>query len=157
MSLFDNLGKKLGDAAQNAVKKSGEMVEITKINLSIKSEEDSLSKIYSEIGKYSFDKFENGNENDSKIIDLCEKIRSHMVSIDAYKEKINQIRNVKICENCGSETLRTNAFCGKCGAKIENDDKQELNNNEEKDLLCPNCNMKIEGDSSFCPSCGTQV
>ncbi len=157
MALFDNLGKKLGDVAQNAAKKSSEMVEITKINMSIKSEEDSINKIYNEIGKHCFGKFENGNESDSAIIEFCEKIKNHKANINGYEEKINEIKNIRICEDCGNEIIRTSTFCSKCGAKIENNDIHEADNKEEKDIICPKCNMKVEEDSLFCPGCGTKV
>jgi len=37
MAFFENLGKKVGEAAQAAAKKSGELVEVTKLNVNINS------------------------------------------------------------------------------------------------------------------------
>ena len=50
MSFFENLGKKVGEAAQAAARKSSEIVEVTN-NASINAEEDKIQKLYSEIGK----------------------------------------------------------------------------------------------------------
>jgi len=156
MAMFDNFGKRIGDLAQNAAKKSGEMVEVTKINISIKSEEDSIEKIYDEIGKYCFVKFEAGNETDSSIIDLCEKIKDHKTKISAFKDKINEIKNVYTCEKCGSEVSKTSVFCGNCGAKVEAKTSEE-STTEENTVLCPNCNIAVEEGNTFCPGCGTKV
>ena len=118
MSLFDNLSKKIGDVAQNAAKVSGELVEITKINVNIKAEEDNINKIYNEIGRYYFGQFEAGVQLDEFIMDHCHKIKGYELHINDLKEKIKEIKNIEICEVCGSETARTNTFCGKCGSKI---------------------------------------
>ena len=42
MSFFDELGQKVSKAAQVAAEKSGEIVEITKINANISSEESKV-------------------------------------------------------------------------------------------------------------------
>lgn len=156
MAMFDNFGKKIGDLAQNAAKRSGEMVEVTKLNISIKSEEDSIDKLYDEIGKYCYVRYEAGNENDSSLIDLCDKIKDHKEKINSLKEKINEIKNVSICEKCGSEVNKTSAFCGNCGAKVEikaSDDSITENNT----VVCSNCNNTVEEGKNFCPLCGTKV
>jgi uncharacterized coiled-coil DUF342 family protein len=93
MPVFDNLGKKIGNIAQSAAKKSGEMVEITKMNLSINKEEDSIKKLYAEIGEYCYERVENGAQFDDEIVSLCQQINSHKNNISSLKEKINEIKN----------------------------------------------------------------
>jgi hypothetical protein len=39
MAFFENIGKRVSEAAQVAAKKSSELVEVTKLNSSISSEE----------------------------------------------------------------------------------------------------------------------
>ncbi|MDD2400877.1 MAG: zinc ribbon domain-containing protein [Clostridia bacterium] len=119
MAFFNDFGKKIKGVAQSATKKSGEMVEITKLNLNINSEEESIKKLYAQIGDYCFKKFEIGTENDEVIISFCRKIETLNKNINSYKDKIREIKNVVICPTCGNETEKNNMFCGKCGAKVE--------------------------------------
>lgn len=157
MAMFDNIGRKLGDLAQNAAKKSSEMVEVTKLNINIKSEEDSINQLFSEIGKYCLIKYEAGNENDNSIIELCEKIKGNKANINILKDKINEIKNVAVCEKCGSEVLRTSTFCGSCGAKVVFEEKEDSSDVQDNSVLCPNCNTKVEEGNNYCPECGTKV
>lgn len=90
MSFLDNLGRTVGSAASAAVKKSGELVEITKINMSINKERDSISKIYAKIGKKFYEVNADSVEND-EYTELFERIKKHQQTINELKKKLNQI------------------------------------------------------------------
>ncbi len=49
------------------------------------------------------------------------------------------------CESCGAEVDSEDAFCHKCGAKVE------------KDRTCSVCGMKPRPDDTFCRKCGAKV
>jgi len=51
MEFIKDLTRKVTDTARVAAKKSSDMVEITKLNFSIGSEEDKIKKIYMQIGE----------------------------------------------------------------------------------------------------------
>lgn len=119
MSIFQSFGKKVGGMAQNVAKKSGDMVEVTKININISSEEDNIATLYTKIGKYCYERFEKNGESDKVINELCRKIKSHNNTIETLNEKINEIKNIVKCKECENELSRDSSFCGKCGAKIE--------------------------------------
>lgn len=90
MSFLDNLGKTVGSAASTAVKKSGELVEITKINMSINKEKDSISKVYAKIGKKFYEVNADSTEN-HEYTELFEQIKKHQQTINELKKKLNQI------------------------------------------------------------------
>lgn len=90
MSFLDNLSKTAGSAASAAVKKSGELVEITKINMSINKEKDSISKVYAKIGKKFYEVNADSMEND-EYAELFEQIKRHHQTINELKKKLNQI------------------------------------------------------------------
>ena len=46
MNILDNISKRVSEVAQVAAKKSSEVVEITKLNMSINTEEDKVQKLY---------------------------------------------------------------------------------------------------------------
>jgi hypothetical protein len=119
VAFFSNFKEKVSGFAQNAAQKSGEVVEVTKLNISINTEEEGIKELYCELGEYCFKKFINGDESDSTVIGFCEKIKIHQENIKYLKERINEIKNIVICSSCGNSVLKTNEFCGKCGAKVE--------------------------------------
>lgn len=132
MALFNNLGRKIEGIAQNAAKKSGEMVELKKINTNINIEEESIKNLYGEIGKYCFEKFGNCTESDETIRELCQKIKIHQENIRFYKERINTIKNIVVCPVCDNKMEIDSVFCNKCGAKIE---AKEIKAKEEDNSL----------------------
>lgn len=92
MDFFNNVGKKLGNAAKTAGKKSEELVEITKINLSIGSEEDKTKKLFAEMGKELYVRFVNGESFDEAINGKCNQIKAVADNIEALKEKVKHIK-----------------------------------------------------------------
>ena len=119
MSVFDNFTKKVTDTAKAAAKKSSELVEVTKLNMSIGTEEDKIQKVYADVGKMVYASFARGEEiNDAYKVD-CEKIRSYTDTINKMKQKILELKNTKSCPGCGEELDVSIAFCSKCGAKQE--------------------------------------
>lgn len=93
MAFFDNLTKKVGEAAKTAAKKSGDLVETTKINMAINSEQEKIKAIYTEMGSRLFDKYKGGEEIYPEFLDSCQQIKGIEDNIEALKEKINQIKN----------------------------------------------------------------
>ena len=59
-----------------------------------------------------------------------------------------------------SPQIITNAFCSKCGNKVNDDDKFCTNCGEKIDRpkdICLNCGNKLKKDDKFCTHCGTKV
>ena len=158
MAFLENIGKKVGEAAQAAAKKSGELVEITKLSVNINSEEDKMQKLYVQIGKVICDKYNNGVANDD-VKDLCEGIKVHEQNVKNLKEKIMTVKGNKICINCGTEIDKMQVFCSKCGSK--NDIAQSVDTTTYQQaapmLSCPSCGIMLQGGSAFCTNCGTKI
>lgn len=119
MSVFDNLSKKVAETAKAAAKKSGGLVEITKLNVSISAEEDKIEKVYGEIGKAVYAVYAEGTPVGDYLTELCEKVKAYEESIYAMKQKIYELKNTKVCPGCAVELDADIAFCPKCGTKQE--------------------------------------
>jgi rubrerythrin len=118
MAFFDNLSKKVGEAAKTAAKKSGELVETTKVNMAISSEEDKIKDIYTEMGKYTYSKYKGGENVDAAMLQSCQQIDGIEENIVSLKEKLMQIKNSKLCPNCGQQVELSTVFCPKCGSNL---------------------------------------
>lgn len=161
MSFFENLGKKVGEAAQAAARKSSEIVEVTKLNASINAEEDTIQKLYSEIGKKVFENFEQTGTADELVKEACEQLVSHRENIKNLKEKIAEVKGIKSCINCGTEMERTQLFCSKCGTRNEIPqpaaEESQPEANQPAGPVCSNCNAELAPGSAFCTNCGRKL
>lgn len=93
MDFFNNVGKKLGNAAKTATKKSEELVEITKINLNIGNEEDKTKKLFTEIGKELYCRFVNGECFNESINEKCSQIKAIDDNIEALRERVKNLKS----------------------------------------------------------------
>ncbi len=131
MSVLDNFTKRVTDTAKAAAKKSGSVVEVTRLNMNINAEEDKVRKIYSDIGKQLYEDYTEGKNVGDKILEYCLKIDEVIKSIDEMREKILELRNVKACPNCGMELDVEMEYCYKCGRKQEEAEAPEAAQNQE--------------------------
>jgi hypothetical protein len=154
MDILKNITKRVTETAKVAAKKSSEMIEVTKLKMNIGSEEDKIEKAYIQMGKITFEMFENGESIDEVFKQHCEKIVSYKENIKAMGEQILQLRNIKICSACSAELECETAYCPKCGEKQEialTLIEEETTNVEEIEIdvkeVNDNCENTVEGNS----------
>jgi predicted nucleic acid-binding Zn ribbon protein len=154
MAFLENLGK----AAQAAAKKSGELVEVTKLNVNINSEEDKIQKLYTQIGKSVFERYSATGEVSDEIRETCEAITVHEQNIKGLRDKIAEVKGTKQCIGCGTEMEKTQVFCSKCGAKNEvTPTASAAPAQQAATVICPACGAALPAGSSFCTSCGAKL
>lgn len=154
MAFFENIGKKVGEAAQAAAKKSSELVEVTKLNMSISSEEEKMQKLYIKVGKKLYEEYSLNSELYPEFKEDCEAIMNHELAIQNLKEKMLEVKNVKICQGCGVEVERSIMFCPKCGNKFEHAEPEEPK--QTSDVSC-SCGAQIPAGTAFCSNCGAKI
>lgn len=157
VSIFDSIGKKIGETAQAAQKKANETIEITKLNKAISNEEAKIEKIYYELGRRLYDLYAQGHDVGEDFEQECEEISVYKDNIKDLKKKIMELKNIRLCPNCGAEIDEGTLYCSKCGTKIEPPESAEPVEDEKPDFkICPTCGSKLTLEAAFCPSCGTK-
>lgn len=175
MDSLSKIAKSVGDGAKTAVKKSEDMVEVAKLNKSITNEEDKIRLTYNEMGKIVYSKYEKNEIIEDELIEFCHKIDEIQRNISTIKQKIAEIKNVKICSGCGAEVEPTVEFCVKCGTRQEIV-QSEINEAEPAEEVMPPQQVvqeemnEIDADveavptqeaensrPKFCPSCGNKI
>lgn len=123
--LLDNLKKGVQVAVTEAEKltkvvadKTSNMVDVTKLNLSLSETERKINKLYRSIGEIVYSEYENDAQLSDKITDLCAEIAEFKAETDAIKEQLASLKASTICSACGQYNDKSNDYCSKCGAKL---------------------------------------
>jgi hypothetical protein len=119
MSVIDNITKKVTGTAKVAATKANDIVEVTKLNLNIGTEEDKIRKLYAELGKAVYDAYSTGVEIGDAFKFYCKRIDEIEKNIEDMRQKILEMKNLKTCSGCGAELEADVAYCPKCGKKQE--------------------------------------
>jgi hypothetical protein len=93
MDFFNNVGKKLGKTAKTVTKKSEELVEITKINLTIGNEEDKIKKLLSEMGSELYSRYVNGESFNEILDDKCTQVKAIEDNIVVLKDRVKNLKS----------------------------------------------------------------
>jgi len=94
--LFDDLGKRISETADEVVKRTGDAVEVQRIKAEIRTLKRSNERDYIDIGKMVYEKFQTGEVVDESFIGFCEEIETRDEKIEEYNDEINRIREMKI-------------------------------------------------------------
>lgn len=90
MALFDDLTKKAAKFTEKTIEKSSELVDTTKIKISIKSAEADLDEQFIELGKLYYEALNKDNVFDEKATPVVQKIDEIKARIDSLKESIEK-------------------------------------------------------------------
>lgn len=118
-----NLFNKLSDMAKNAADKTGDMIEIGKLNAKISAEQANICTIKQSIGDYYYERFHT-EEYPTEVAELCQQIKlceeaiaSVQADIRTLKEESHTEATGK-CPACGAANAPSTKFCGECGGKL---------------------------------------
>lgn len=151
MEFINEIGKKISQTGQKAVKKTKDMADVAKLNSAISGEEKKINETYFQIGQLYFSKYRENAENDFKV--LVEQVSHSLSEIEKLKQQIQHVKGIKRCDNCGAEISDNSAFCSGCGAKVP-----QLEATNISDFIkCGNCGNLIKKELKFCTYCGSAV
>ncbi len=119
MDLLNDIGKRITETAKTVTRKSEDIVEITKLNLAIGSEEDKIKRMFFEIGSELYRSFTNGKTIGDFYDSKCNEVKQIEENIKAIKERILQLKGNKACKTCNSVVDLEVNYCPNCGEKLE--------------------------------------
>lgn len=151
MAFFEDFGKKITQTGQEAVQKTKDFTETTRLSGEKSEIQRKIESYYTQIGKLYFE-LHSTNPDDS-FQQLVFEIQKGFAQIRQIDEQINHIKGIKPCPSCGAAIAQGSTFCSSCGAKLSEIAQQK----ESSTKKCPNCGTAIAEDSMFCGVCGTQI
>lgn len=131
---FNDLGKKISKAANDAVDKGTEFFEVTKIRAQISGEGKSIEKAYRDIGEIIYKLQQDGTPVTEDVAKLCDDIYAHEKRIRAMRREMANIKGMKLCPNCEEMVEKEAAYCPKCGSTMETEvtvEKEDIVENVE--------------------------
>lgn len=116
MALLDKLSNTLSETTKILGEKSSEVVEINKLNLSIRKKQNEINEIYEKIGEYIYGKFKRVNfitkEELDPWLNEIDALEKHIESLDRI---VRNIKSAKYCSNCEIELDKDINYCPLCG------------------------------------------
>lgn len=145
-SFFEELGKKVTQTSQEAMKKTKDLAEIAKINAQMTDEEKKLKKLYMKLGQLYYEMYK--EEPDSVFVDICQGIGGCLQTINRYETMVEGLKGIKRCQKCKTEILVESTYCPTCGQRLD-DERETI-----VSTICPNCGMENGGFATSCIKCG---
>ena len=155
MAIFGEIGKKITQTTQSAVKGTKDLAEIAKLNSQISDEQKLQNNLYLDIGKKYYELHHDSAE-DEYFASLCNSITLSFEKVEELREKIQVVKNIKKCGGCGAEIPLTTAFCGICGHDVRNQTESAALDTTPG-VQCPNCNKDLDVGVAFCTDCGHKM
>lgn len=116
---MDKILSEIKSRADQVMKKSGELVEKSKVKLAIAGTKSEIGTLFKQLGELVYMAQKEDNSAST------EEIENTIAHIDALYEKLEELtktdsalKNEKICAQCGKSNPIEQTFCGGCGNKF---------------------------------------
>lgn len=147
MAFIDDIGSKLSRTGQNAINRTRNMAEVSKLNSQISEQERRINNGYFMIGKLYYSK--HPDDYAPEFAELINAIKDAERITEECRKQIRIIKGLKLCEVCGAENPVTGAFCSSCGSPLP---QPAMPATEQ--VPCPACGAMVAKGVKFCTNCG---
>lgn len=113
---LDNAIDKAKEVFDVACKKTEQAVVVSKQRFDIASMETKREKVYASLGKICFKEMK--DTDNSEIAQLIADIEKINEDIETARLQLAEIKNKRICPNCGQTIEKISVFCNFCGEKL---------------------------------------
>lgn len=118
MVSFDDLFNKARDVANLAGKKTGEVVEVSKLKLKAVQLNADIQKAYEKLGSIVYEQ-EKTDGNAAELIALCvSEIDLLFTEFNDINDKIAETKSTIKCHNCGAINSDEAIYCSRCGTTL---------------------------------------
>lgn len=124
---MERIIEEIKSTAGKVVKKSGELVELSKIKLAISTTNAEISANYKLLGELVYlGQKEEAEADSEKIAETIEKIDALCEKLSSLEATLAELKNEKICPNCGKSNPLDQRYCGNCGMHFETSSDAEV-------------------------------
>ncbi len=137
MGTFDELLAKAKELAKAAGNKTEEVVGLTKLRMQAAQLRSEIDSNYMKLGEIIYELSKAGTEN-QELVNMCiAELEVQQEELAKLNEKINEMKNVIQCPDCGASNPNGSLFCARCGASLKAVQKPEDEQPQEEDTVQP--------------------
>lgn len=149
---------KLGGIARSVSGKTGNMLEVSKLNALIRSSEDDIEELKQQLGEYYYGKYAAGVILDGGAAEICKKIQAAYADIKANKAEISGIKAAaREAESEAAQEAEAKAQIKLQSRELYGEFVNAARSASGSVALCPMCGASVADGSRFCGSCGTKL
>lgn len=128
---FDDFLEKAKCIAEEAVKKTGKTIDISKLKMQDMQISGKLKEQYQKLGNAVYFMKKENFENPELIDAITEKIDHLIAEQEQIKKQMEVIKECKICPCCEQKNSVHANYCIKCGCDLDKKEKTEETKEEE--------------------------
>ena len=115
MAFFDDFKKQMSGVAQSAQK----VAEIARIQHLVNVKQNEFTALFAEIGELYYACQKRGEQPGENMTERCARVDALAAEIETLKLKLDELKQIRRCTQCGSVQNNNSRFCASCGAKLE--------------------------------------
>lgn len=132
---MDNFFSEIKNTADKVAKKSSELVEMSKVKLSMVNTKSEIGSNFKILGELVYLSQKDGAEPDTKKIEeTIAKINELYDRLDELAEVTSSLKNEKICPNCTKHNPADAQFCYGCGHRFPDNNNPDDNDYNEEEI-----------------------
>ncbi|MFZ5597060.1 MAG: zinc ribbon domain-containing protein [Bacillota bacterium] len=115
--------KGLGDIAREVTRKSGELLEVTKLKYEISKLEKEIENNFAGLGALVYQKFKGAGDTDGEVDRLLKNTATLENEIKELEKQIDKLNPKTLsCPECKVDLPAGGKFCSYCGTRILKDE-----------------------------------
>lgn len=183
MGIMNVFGNKMRTTGNQILSKSKDAGQQLRLNGEIQSLTKQVNLHYQKIGETYYDWVRGGQGSAMPdFSEICNEIDELKVQIHLNERKIDDLKELITCPNCGKTVPPETKYCPYCGGPVGEEEREKaaaqheaearraekammsrqqtekIESQENNNITrCPNCGAPLEEGAKFCMACGTPI
>lgn len=124
---FGSLTDTFAKAAKDLTGRAETIYETQKLKNKISGEKQQIEKAMADLGRIVYRRYQEGISVEEAEDAICVQIDERYQQIKRLKKEAEELKEQRVCPNCGSIVGKNDAFCSKCGASCPVPEEEDDN------------------------------
>ena len=124
---FGSLTDTFAKVAKDLTGRAETIYETQKLENKISGEKQQIEKAMADLGRIVYRRYQEGISVEEAEDAICVQIDERYQQIKRLKKEAEELKEQRVCPNCGSIVGKNDAFCSKCGASCPVPEEEDDN------------------------------